>query len=408
MILPNGKQILFKQCQDTYKHQPHNALKIGANNSYIVTSFEISDIWEFGHFKIHPSRKIDLPNRHFGLISKVECNSPFANTVFQAFATFIATLLTFSTGKKALAPNEIAPFNNRELAPEEELSIALHLPLTEMGPRKTVTKKSQDWEHRAKKNMEGLIDQLANRDFPEKKRTQIVQTIRLFSLSVLTKEIDFGLAYLLTAAAIESAAQQAIKPDEVSELPPKYEAWKEKAEREDGDFRELFREYEQNRNKSNLKARYTKFIFDYSSVEEWHKEIEHPNQEAYDILPAEAKPHFEFMIRKNQGEYYPEDLDHDELHRIIGKTYAHRSGFIHEGVQPPHTDAATTNKFFQQLTTIAHAERKPNQSIEQFIKTVKQIKPKFELLPNIELMTTIGMISIRNWINSLQPTPHPL
>ena len=52
--------------------------------------------------------------------------------------------------------------------------------------------------------------------------------------------------------------------------------------------------------------------------------------------------------RKKPFEIYPDDLNQDEIKKLLSQTYNYRSRFTHQGINTPHVDPDDNiNRFFQ-------------------------------------------------------------
>ena len=225
---------------------------------------------------------------------------------------------------------------------------------------------------------------------PYKDYVLTLQALRLVYLSLINKREDFGLAYLLIVSAIEVIAQLAITKNEVLTEEEDQKVWNVKAQ-SDADFAKLLKNYEQTQKaKTHLTKRYIKFIEKFSPFEKWEEIIPHRNQELTDILkeisPSSDNSH---LIAKHWFETYPNELSPEDIRKIIGSSYEHRSRFVHSGIQPPHNDPNPFSRFFQEVY-----ELNPNGQIK--IRFDGRIK-KF-LLPNYELLIGIARNAISKWI----------
>ena len=111
-------------------------------------------------------------------------------------------------------------------------------------------------------------------------------------------------------------------------------------------FRELYAAYRAERgNNSGLRKRFVRFIFEYCPVQEWDN-LPHPH-ENWEHFMRETHPELSSIpARRSLWNIRPSELTAAQLERILSDAYSHRSGFTHEGAQPPHQDPRGYDRFF--------------------------------------------------------------
>lgn len=291
----------------------------------------------------------------------------------------LATLISFVTGKLCKSTRNDYFSHSKNLRSEDVIDVALTHPVLIAGPGANqvtlATKK--------KKELQEALSELMTRlhSVPYKKYVQLMQAIRLVHLSLLNKREDFGLAYFLIVAAIESVTQNAIK--NVRKEHSSEQAWKIKAT-DDPVFAELFSVYaDLNSKELHLKERYIEFICKFAPIENWEELVPHPRQDLADHLrEVMQNQQFDHVANRSWDEKYPADLSLEQVHKILGDSYKYRSCFVHRGEQPPHRQPTSSNRFFQE---IQHFDGED--TIEK-------------LLPNFELLLGIAQCSITRWAAS--------
>ena len=129
--------------------------------------------------------------------------------------------------------------------------------------------------------------------------------------------------------------------------------------------------------------RYIEFINKFAPVECWEEIVSHPLQDIADYV-EELNPSQDMsdVTRKRWFEKYPTDLSPEEIARIISDSYAHRSGFIHRGEQPPHREPVSFNRFFQE------SRHYDGHNLTE------------TLLPNYDLLAGIARRAITQWAHT--------
>lgn len=353
----------------------------GNSYSYLVSSFEIYDLWDFGTFKIFPTEQIILPGAHMAFISRVSNPDWVGRNNCNLFGVALATLVSVVSGYPCQATRSDHRYGET-LSAEDVLSLAIQHPVKTSGPggMRRISRKQSIKIHA---DLDSLVRALFSIDYNY--YFAAMQSLRLLHLSVTNLRDDFGLAYLLVVSAIEAIAQKAITKKVVAKRDPTEDAWELKAKSgKDQEFSELYKAYKDARSKDNyLKQRYVEFIARYAQFDLWERFVSHPMQNtADDMLERGDQRSADLFLRKAWNEYYPGDLSEVQLRKILSDSYSHRSKFVHSGTQPPHLQPRSYNRFFQEYMCI-HNE-----------KLVK------DLLPNCELLQCIAKHAITNWINS--------
>ncbi|WP_225775924.1 hypothetical protein [Pseudomonas sp. Marseille-Q5115] len=261
------------------------------------------------------------------------------------------------------------PYYNEPQLSESHISeVGLLLPVLTAGPGSSSRRLEDHQLEHIEKSINHIIGLLGA--VSDKIYESLIQSIRLVHLSILNKQEDFGLAYLLIVSSIEAIAQLAIPRKKVSETHPKESEWKKKA-RTDPEWRELFIEYKNARgNNGYLGKRYLRFIEQFCPLSLWESLV--PPSDFDRSLPSIF---YRYKV--------PSDLSPEMAKNLINTSYKHRSSFVHVGAQPPHTEPIGYNRFFQVVSEFADGN---------FTQ---------QLLPNYELMLGIARASITAWAEQI-------
>jgi len=376
--------VLFDECIDAFRPEQYNSSQLinGSSKSFILTAFEINQVWDLGICNVHPSERVILPGAYSAFISKIDNPKWVERHNSHLFGIALSAIISFVTHKACKSTRDDYLCRNEQLSSSDLKELALINPVLTAGPGCTHTSLSIERQTLIAQETKILVELLHDIDY--KKYVIAMQGIRLVHLSIINKRDDFGLAYLLVVSAIEAISQKAIKRDKVKLKYQSDKAWEEKA-KDDVLIKELLDAFKDARgNNQYLKERYIKFILDYTPVDKWEEYVSHPMQDLADYIKEISPSHgMEHMIKKHWFEKYPKDLEPDMIYDILADSYTHRSCFIHRGEQPPHKD--------------------PNPSFNRFFQEYREYnKMKFEekLLPNYQLLIGISKYSLINWLNN--------
>lgn len=372
-------QILFNECIEAFrssKKEPFIFDSIDNCYSVILSPFVITQTWELGIFTIEPSREVKLSMYHNAFISYVKINkevnrlsAPLYSQALSSILSFIS-LRHFKAIKNSYFHNQLPNITN----PEILNTFAVNHPIITCGPSAESWQIDIEEERIIFDQTKLLIEYLYKIEY--KNYSSIMQSLRMVQMSLSNKREDFGLAYQLIVASIESVAQLAISRDKVKEKHLKESTWKNKS-KTDPDFLELYNEYKRSRGGNQyLSDRYAQFIMTYFPYKKWSTVLKSPLQEFIDKIDYNSLDNFGIQTSKQEIErsftgIQIEDLNENEIKEIIKKTYKYRSEFVHQGKQPPHKDPDSRNTFFEDT----------NKFNENTIS--EQLLPKYDLMCNI-------------------------
>jgi len=371
-------KIFRKQQDDSF-----NALPQEKSKSFILTSFEITEIWDLNICKIHPTIEISLPGPNRSFISEIENPEWVGSHNSHLFGIAISSIVSFLTHKLCKSTRDDYLSIKSKISIEELYELALNHPILTAGPGSFFTRLTKENEIKIRNEIKDFITSLFKIDYNV--YINIMQTVRLMHLSLMNKREDFGLSYFLAVASIESIAQKVITRNKVKAKNELDNKWQIKSEN-DEDFAALYKAYKESRgNNQYIKERYIKFIKLYSPFEKWEEYVKHPYSELYDSV---KEIHNDYdnqrLLTKNWFEKYPSDLSDAELESILSDSYKYRSFFVHQGQQPPHND--------------------PNPSYYRFFQECRSYQNgKYEdkVLPNYELIISISKFSLLNYIKEI-------
>ncbi len=340
--------------------------------SYLLFNFQLKEKINTEYFTIENLADINLISPYQAHVAKIEFKSYDAHTFnCHLYALAVSSILSFILERPVKSARN--DYNLGKSIKEKDIpELGIHFPVLGAGPGSALPLSS------------GKLRQL-HHELPEitqklhtieyKKYEIIMQTFRLIQLAHINFKDDFGLAFSLLVAAIETTAQMAIKVEDIQEDDLNEEKWKVRAEK-DEEYSELFSAFQDLKSKSRLKERFVEFVFKYCPPEDWEN-MEHPHAFLLDL-----KNSLKFATEKRWYEKYPKDIPEDYLREIVGDTYKYRSRFVHAGKQPPHGNSISTNKFFEEQTF--------------FTNGYKEAHTVF--LINYNLLSYIAHQSIRNYI----------
>lgn len=337
------------------------------SESYILTDFKLLEPWALPNCTIHPSTKISITGTHSAFISKVEIHTERQKNFL--FNIALASIITFATGRVCRAHRNEYFMVHEGFKDESHLELALTHPIITCGPGTQCNLPENILATHAN-NVSSLINKLLS--LPPKKYNEAMQAIRLVHLSASSQKDDFGLSYLLIVVAIESASKaEAGKPKRHQH--PKETEWNTKPE-----LHELLKAYQDASSKNyDLKKRYVDFILKYAPITEWEQAVPDPNEHITSLTT--------YKLTKRDSDIYPEELTEELIAKLLGDSYSHRSGYVHQGQQPPHKEIGfTSTRFFE----IEYGVLGNNYTTA--------IRPTYEALKGL------AKYSITKWINTIQ------
>ncbi|MEC4239269.1 hypothetical protein [Pseudomonas sp. DSV-1] len=372
--------ILFDECIEAFrpKHSFGHFEPSACNQAYLLTDFDLSNEWKLPHCTIHPAVTMDLPGPYCAFICRMDMHETPAFNTAHFYSIALSSIITFATGRLC------KPIRKAFLCPapdgltDEELEIAsLSHPVLHAGTGSTHTFLAETTQQKHCKTVESIVLKLST--LPYKQYIIAMQAIRLTYLSLSNKRDDFGLAYLLIISAIESVAQHAFPIKKQTRRNPKEALWSKLTEGNE-DLTELLQQYKEARNhKSLIKEQYLEFINTFAPPSTWSSLVRHPFQHTDEYSIGRGLNLTGSHTRKRGWEIYPEDLTTEQIQEVLGKSYTHRSCFIHRGEQPPHQNPQAFSPYFQNFFD-------PN---------------GMGILPNYELLFGIAQHSIRRWMDSI-------
>ncbi|MBV7525388.1 hypothetical protein KW834_13310 [Pseudomonas sp. PDM29] len=378
--------ILFDECINAFRESSQHipCYESGPSRSYLLTDFNLPNLWEFPHCTVHPSTRALLAGANSAFISAVDNPSWGDRYNAHLYGIALSAVVTFATGRlcKSTRDSYLCVSEHPSENVISELSL-LH-PVLISGPGNTNSRLSEVALNKHRNETAALISKLYS--VPHDKYIVLMQAIRLVHLSKINKRDDFGLAYLLVVSAIESIAQHAIPRKKVAIKHPNEESWSKLAPHDES-FSELLKAYKEARGQNGyLKERYISFIKTFAPASIWEQIVPNPGQEMVDYL-SETTNHTNLnqFTQRQWREKYPSDLNDSEITAMLSESYTHRSFFIHRGEQPPHQSPTSMNRFFQEEINFGAWPRTGR------------------LLPNYELLIAIARHSILGWMESIKP-----
>ncbi len=373
--------VLFNECIEVFRYvdDRNGTFNHGKSKSYLLTSFEIPEMWQLPHCTVNPSKRVSLPREFTAFVSCIDNPDWVGSINSHLYGLALASIFSFASGKVCKSTRDDYLNNRDELNDEALLYLALHHPVPIAGPGNVGSNLSSQRLKEFHRRIFELITRLEK--LPQAKYEIMMRAIRLVHLSISNKRDDFGLGYLLIVSAIESIAQHAVKRDKVKEAHPSEDIWSQKA-KEDDAFDELLTAYRESRGQNKyLKARYIEFVIKFAPVKDWEQLVPPPFMERAGYIEESSPQHrLDHVLRRNPWEKFPVDLSIEKIHEILSNSYKHRSLFVHQGIQPPHMEPIPSGRFFQELIS----------------------KDGTILLPNYELLLGIAQRSISCWAESLK------
>ncbi|MCM3651338.1 hypothetical protein [Metabacillus litoralis] len=361
--------ILFDECISVFRPESMPITDLdsysgkGFLKGYILLDFPLDKTWDFKYFKVEPTINAELPGVYSAFISPMSIPKWFddhRNT--QLFSIAFSAICSFATGRSIKSPRR--DYSSFTSHPLEEL--ILHFPIATSGAEAhDFLQPGKDTDREYFETINDILDVLLHLKYEDYQMA--MQSIRLIHLAHLNFREDFGLSYYLLLSGIESVTQKAIKRK--SKKHPLENEWV-KIAKDNPLIEELLSAYKNERgNNKYLGERVTKFILKYFPPKYWD----------------DYKGKSEFM-EKHWNERYPSDLTESELEQMLKDAYKHRSGFTHEGKNPPHFTPFGYNRYFDEVTKYVLKE---DGSIEREEKMI---------LPNFKFMSFIARNSILNYL----------
>lgn len=379
--------VMFNECIPMFRPE-----KIQINEEgnqiigYLLLDFFLTETLNFSYFSIQPSIEVKLPGAYSAFVTPVILPKWFEGYHnAHLFTIGLASVVSFVTGRPVKAPRDGYTSYREQL---DELSLgelAVQFPILTAGPGSHLTNISSEATVKIFESLNDFIEMLFELPFSEYKK--VMQSIRLVHLAHNNTREDFALSYYLLVSSIETVAQIATKVRDFKKKHENEDDWKRLA-KESAAVEQLFSAYKEANSKNKfLNERFVQFIKDYCPYERWEL-LEHPYED-YDRYISDITDHSQKsnIAEKHWFEKYPSDLSEEYLEQIIKDMYKHRSKFTHQGVNPPHRDQNSFNKFFEEVT-----DYDLNGTDENGFVTIKKI-----LLPNIRLVSFIARDSIINY-----------
>lgn len=369
--------VLFDECIDAFRRLEPQKTSIfnAASTSYVLAGFELPEPWMLPHCLLHPSQRVHLPGPNAAFICRVDNPEWVGTHNSHLYGIALSAIMSFTTGKLCKSTRSDYFGRSENLRDDDLFQLALIHPVLFAGPgaNHIVLAAAKMQEHQ--ESISELMTRLYS--VPYKKYLQLMQAIRLVHLSLQNRRDDFGLAYFLIVAAIESVAQHATK--EGKKKHPSEKVWEMKA-KDDPAFADLLAAYKKlSSHDKRLKERYIELIFKFAPIESWDELVPHPRQDLVDQIKETDPNHtIDHVLSKHWSDKYPSELTPEQIHKILGDSYTHRSCFVHRGEQPPHKQTSY-NRFF---------EEKYDFNGEILTKS---------LLPKYELLFRVAQRSIAGW-----------
>ena len=189
--------VLFDECIDAFRRYDARQAPFmdGKASSYLLTSFELPELWQFPHCTIHPSARVQLPGAFSAFICRVDNPDWVGRHNSHLYGIALASIASFSTGRLCKSTRDDYLCTREQLSDEDLLQLALLHPVLVAGPGAVHSTLSSGRRKEYEKAISLLITRLQS--LPYKTYVVLMQAIRLVHLSLLNKRDDFGLAYLL-------------------------------------------------------------------------------------------------------------------------------------------------------------------------------------------------------------------
>ncbi|MGB3849424.1 MAG: hypothetical protein WA958_05610, partial [Tunicatimonas sp.] len=272
---------LFAECIEAFRNElaPESS-QPGTVESMLLTPFKVDTQWDLGICKIASSKEIRNEFGYYTTFASIVYSPSWINTEKRGpYSVALASVISFVSLRTFKSAEKNLPYFDERIDFDDFLlhRLGFAYPLRLTGPTRDVedSRLSQDRQIALCNEIKEFVQRL--HDIEHKKYQKVMQSVRLVHLSLLNREVDFGLSYLLVVAAIESIAQEAIKRK--SEKHSKEDEWKQCA-KENPLVQELLKAYKETRGKDQrLKERFVQFILEYAPPSEWKNFVRHPYQD---------------------------------------------------------------------------------------------------------------------------------
>ncbi|MBI2988259.1 MAG: hypothetical protein HYY45_15945 [Deltaproteobacteria bacterium] len=339
--------------------------------------FELPQDWSLGDVIVHASKRVDMPHAHAAFVSTVLLPSWVDRDHAHPFIIALTTALSFATGRPIKSPRDPYWIVSAEASVDPK-AVAIQFPVLVAGPGARDYQISAPFLTSYEKAAARALDVLRVLPLPAYERT--LQAMRLVHLALLNHRDDFALSYFLLVSSLEAIAQLAIPRSEVITRHTNEPQWRARA-RTDAMFRELYAAYRSERgNNSGLRKRFVRFILEYCPVDEWD-DLPHPDENFEQFMREKHPDLGRFPVRRSLWNIRPSELTSAQLARILSDAYSHRSGFTHEGAQPPHQDPRGHDRFFDVVFVF-----------EPGVRTVTEV-----VVPTFGLMAFLARRCIEQW-----------
>jgi hypothetical protein len=379
-----GDHVMFNESIPLFRPEKIETKETGEQLvGYLLLDFSLNETLDFSYFRIDPTIEVELPGAYSAFISPVKLPNWFEKSHnAHLFTIGLAAVFSFVSGRPVKAPRDGYLTYRKQLDEYSLSQLALQFPVLTAGPGAHDTRLSHKGVMELYEKLQEMIQILFSA--PYKLYVVSMQSIRLVQLAHLNKRDDFGLAYYLLVSSIEPFATKAIKRKEVVEIHPMESKWKEIG-KTNQDFENLLSSYLYViKSQKLIGKRFVEFVMKYCPSDQWI-DLKHPQENSssyYEELTGDN--HHGWITKKQWYEIYPEDLTNNEIRKLLKDLYDHRSGFTHEGRNPPHRDPNSHNRFFD---------------IETVIKTESDdFRIEEIVLPNYQLISFISKRSIINYL----------
>ncbi|UZJ76818.1 hypothetical protein [Fictibacillus sp. KU28468] len=383
-----GDHVLFNECIPLFRpetirvKQTENKL-----TGYLLLDFSLAEVLTFSHFSIYPTIEVKLPGAYSAFIAPVLLPDWFEwHQNAHLFTIALAAVCSFVTGRPVKAPRDGYLTDHKQLDDDCLGELAIQHPILTAGPGAHDIRLSQKTLRKIKILLQETIQLLF--DLPYNLYTKAMQSIRLVHLAHLNKREDFGLSYYLLISAMEPMATSAIKRKVVASKNPLLDQWNEIAKTHP-EFEHLLTAYKQEIGKNKLIGkRFVEFVMKYCPPVQWG-ELEHPRENSFSYISEISKHSNDWssVTEKQWFEVYPEDLNEEQIRKLLSDCYNQRSRFTHEGENPPHKSPESSNRFFDKETIVDYDNK------------TKELCRIYEIvLPNFRPISFIAKMSIINYL----------
>ena len=321
---------------------------IGTKKGYLLFSFELPFDIDFHEIKIKRTVRVNQISRFHSFI----CEVTIPNWILwqqDQFLNVLSAALTMCFSKliRPAFDYDMYPIETADQQRKVGIQLIVEMHAGHITPEELAI---------GKERFISLINYLNTID--TKDYRIIMQSIRLIYLNFHARILDINLAYTLLVGSIENLASSYINRKDPS-------IKKESLELSDDDMK-IKELCEQNNLSSwfnenilhhkKLKAKFVEFIIRYAPFPKWF-EIKERYPEptkppvGYEHLFDKARFTKEYIkaSRIQQGNYHPDELNIEDIRKLLGDTYNHRSRFIHNGIGLS-LEKESSNRFFDWIT----------------------------------------------------------